>query len=166
MVTQIYNSDLTKELREGAKIQSSADATPSKLGDTVVPVMETNPKLLRPCNNFASGSRTTTANGVTFYTVPAGKKLQINTVYISNMSDVTADNTSIFISVVDGSITSTILEIKKLSTTAFNFSTGLSFPKPLEFSSGTLVKITNIFTVGASTTAYSITGILIDLSSQ
>ncbi len=42
----IYNSDVTKELRDGGKI-SLRDAIPNQLAEKVVPVMEVNPKFYK-----------------------------------------------------------------------------------------------------------------------
>jgi hypothetical protein len=48
-MAQIFNSELKKQLIDGAKLQTSKDVIPSQLADKVVPVMEVNPKLLKYC---------------------------------------------------------------------------------------------------------------------
>jgi hypothetical protein len=64
----IYNSDLTKELVAGAKLQQNKDLIPTQLAEKVVPVMEVNPALLRRCNVVAYKT-----GGGTIYTTPTDK---------------------------------------------------------------------------------------------
>lgn len=66
-MSQINNSDLTKELIQGAKINTSFDSVPNQIAEKVVPVMECNPKLLRRSktvfrSNTASGTVLTTSS--------------------------------------------------------------------------------------------------------
>lgn len=64
-MAQIYNSDLTKELLDGAKIQINRENIPNQLAEKVVPVMEVNPKAFRKINII----KTITGAG-TVYTTP------------------------------------------------------------------------------------------------
>lgn len=61
----IYNSDLTKELVDGAKIQVNRDSIPNQLAEKVVPTMETHPEILRKdiiiANFFATATNASTA---------------------------------------------------------------------------------------------------------
>jgi len=66
----INNSDLFKELKEGARIQQLSDVVPNQLGNQIIPVMEVNPKLMRRINVLARISAFGTA---TVYTTPANQ---------------------------------------------------------------------------------------------
>ena len=72
-MAEIHNSDLSKELRDGAKLQTSRDVIPSQLAEKVVPVMEVNPKLLRETNYILSSS----AGSATLDTTPTTKDTYI-----------------------------------------------------------------------------------------
>lgn len=69
MVT-IYNSQLTKELIEAARIQTGKEYPPSQIADKVVPVMEVNPKLLKICNIVKTATNQTINSNATIYTTP------------------------------------------------------------------------------------------------
>ena len=75
----IYNSQLTKELVAGAKIQTSKEQAPTQLAEKVVPVMEVNPKLLRVCNIVRS---TLLIAPTTLYTTPTDRDFYIVSAWI------------------------------------------------------------------------------------
>jgi len=76
----IYNSDLTKELVAGAKIQQSKELPPTQLAEKVVPVMEVNPKLLRVCNIVRSTQGIAPTN---VYTVPTNKDFYLVSAWVA-----------------------------------------------------------------------------------
>lgn len=59
-MAKIYNSDVTKELANNAGIQQSVDKTPNELAEKIVPVIETNPELLRKITILGASSSTVT----------------------------------------------------------------------------------------------------------
>jgi hypothetical protein len=71
MGAKIYNSNLTKQIIDGAKLQQSQGQIPNEIAEKVVPTMEVNPALLRVCNIVVGDVATSTSHGV--YTTPADK---------------------------------------------------------------------------------------------
>ena len=68
MVT-IYNTELFKELKDGAKIQQTRDIIPQTLAGQVVPVMEVNPKMLKNTKMVLNSGRTSTSGSSTLKTI-------------------------------------------------------------------------------------------------
>lgn len=88
----IYNSDLSKELREGAKLQVT-DRMPTELAEKVVPVMEVNPKLLRKCNVVKQNTNSTINSSVTVYSTPSNQDFYLCGFTISFINDATSQAT-------------------------------------------------------------------------
>lgn len=86
----IYNSDLTNQLRDGAKI-SLRDAIPNQIADKVVPTMEVNPKLFRRINVVEAAGRSA-ASSVAVYTTPVGKDFFLVSYQVAFIKDVTNDH--------------------------------------------------------------------------
>ena len=86
-MAQIHNSDLSKELREGAKIQLSFDNIPNQLAEKVVPVMEVNPKLLKYANIVKSATVNNTTT--TLYTTQDGRDFYLTAFMVGCDSTVT-----------------------------------------------------------------------------
>jgi len=158
----IYNSELTKQLLDGAKIQVNRDKFPNELAEKVIPTMEVNPKLLRYVNIAGLFSRTTSANAVAFYTVPAGKKLILTHLHFQNMSNVTADNTDMYITATIDGVAKVLIEKVKITLTATDFIVSTPISPAIELNPGSELKISNIFTAGASVSSYGFLGYLVD----
>lgn len=161
----IYNSDLSKELQNGARLQIR-DKCPTELAEKVVPVMEVNPKALRAITFVIDYSRSTTASGVTIFTTDANKRTFIKGISINNVSDAAADNTAILInSKIFGDSTSgtNILRLNKITLTAGSFEkVNLFDGQGVELQRNTTVTLSNVFTVGVSTTGVTIWGYTVD----
>lgn len=93
-MAKIFNSNLTKELVDGAKLQTAFDKVPSELAEKVVPVMEVNPKLLRKTNLVLNGSRTASGAAITLITPSSDKKTFITGIRLSVVKDATCDASS------------------------------------------------------------------------
>lgn len=148
----IYNSDLTKELVNGAKLQISRDKIPNEIAEKVVPVMEVNPNLLRNINIVESTSRTTSGTS-TIYTTPTNKNFFLCGIFLGGMADAAADSTSFTLSgtIKGGASGATLLSIPKLSLTAINFNQYVRFSYPILMQPNTAISITQTFAVGNST---------------
>jgi hypothetical protein len=91
----IYNSDLTKELIKGAKIQTGRDNVPSQIAEKVVPVMEVNPKLLKETDAGGAGYSLGSSTYVILYTTPStGKDFYLTDYTFSFVKDVACDTAS------------------------------------------------------------------------
>lgn len=97
-MAQIYNSDLTQELINGAKIQQNRDTVPNQIADKVVPVMEVNPKLLRRVNVIRHGYATNAATA-TIYTTPADQEFYLTECCLSWVKDAGSDATTAYLTV-------------------------------------------------------------------
>lgn len=82
----IYNSDLTKGIQQDAKIQIGKESVPNQLAEKVVPVMETNPRLLRPIEILVSKNGTSG----TLFTVPSDKDFYLCNAFISASNNAAA----------------------------------------------------------------------------
>lgn len=158
----IHNSELSKELTEGAKIQISRDKIPNELAEKVVPVMEVNPKLLRRAKGIATMDRTTTtaaSPGTSIVTLNQNKDTYITSIVFANSSDVNCDNTIIRIRATD-EFGSTIYLIRadKITLTATNSQIVANFDTPIKLQRGSVIYYLNAFTVGASITGITIFG--------
>ena len=154
-MTQINNSDLTKELIEGSRPLTCVDTIPNQLAEKVVPVMEVNPKLLKRTNFIAYAQATATGNLV-FATYPAtltGKKFYVTGIHFEMIKDVTCDQTTGVLSilancpVLTGSATITILTIPVIALTAQAVSKDIMFPEPLQIDPSTIAS-TGSYTAG------------------
>jgi hypothetical protein len=158
----IYNSDLTKELKDGIKIQQNRDVIPSQLADKVVPVMEVNPKLFRRSNicvqNVASNSAS-----ATIYTTPTDKDFYLVAVGISVSKDITATSTYSAIELtVDGGGTANVFNIAGLTLTPQSGAWSWALPVPIRIARGTTIKIVNSTNVGNVRSYGQIVGYTVD----
>jgi len=163
MGTKIYNSTLTKELIEGARIQSSTDAVPGELAEKVIPVMEVNPKMLRVCNIVKSTSATN-ATTATVYTTPTDKDFFLCSVELAVIKDVTSTSTvsGINVTTPEAGVATNILSISGITLTPQSDTTSLAFNTPILLKRGTGVQLTNATNVGNIRSDACITGYTVD----
>lgn len=67
----IYNSDLTKELTDVAKLQVGKEIIPNQIAEKVVPVIDVNPKHARRVNIVKKATVSGINTSVSIYDVPA-----------------------------------------------------------------------------------------------
>ena len=151
-MTQIYNSQLFKEIREGTKNQQLRDAIPSQLADKIVPVMEVNPKMLRR----VTISKTNNCNNATsaiIYTTPATQDFYLSSMTLSLIKDSTATSTATYITANINNVGQTILIILGFSVTAQQQSLVFSSPIPIKIDRGSNIMIyntTNVANISAT----------------
>lgn len=155
MGTKIYNSDLTREIREGAKIQTSSDPTPGELSEKVLAVMEVNPKLLRNTDFFTSRSESST--GGTMTTTPTDRDTFITTLMMSVQKDVTSTLTNYSVRCTVNGVVIQLGNMAFLSLTTANQTATITFPNPIKVDRGT--NITTTFTGGGTATHLGLTTI-------
>jgi len=157
----IYNSDLSKELTLGAKIQTGRDAIPNQLAEKVVPVMEVNPKLLRRATQLANLlGRTTTATGVTVMSAKTNQDVFITGLLVSNVQSAASDNVLIAITTTMDGAAKVIYRRVKATLTASNTHDYMEFNIPLKIDRGAAITFTLAFTAGTSTTDVIVFGYL------
>ena len=138
MGAKIYNSELTRELREGARLQTSVDPTPTEIAEKVVPVMEVNPKLLKIINAHKY-NEIATASGFNIMTTPIDKDFYLCNLDYSLIKDATSDMTSgtTYISAIINGETIRLCVFQTITLTAQQVYVNISFPFPIKIDRGT-----------------------------
>jgi hypothetical protein len=150
-MTTIHNSDLSKELREGAKIQISIDKIPTELAEKVVPVMEVNPKMLRYITHSYGDVKTTTGS-LSPLTFSSTKDTYLTNVNASFVKDATCDIASGSIAInaqPDGSGVVPLAQFSVLTTTAQSGVMNITLNPPMKMKRSSVLTITGTFTAGA-----------------
>lgn len=144
MGAKIYNSDLTKELIDGAKLQQQQGQIPQEIADKVIPVMEVNPKMLWCINKCVSGSLLDGASA-TLYTCPTDKDTYFVGGLITTAKDV--NSTSLFtrITIVPrgSTVAASILITRYEPLTAGQFSMAREFKFPILLERGSAILLTH-----------------------
>ena len=146
----INNSQLTRELIDGAKINIVADDVPSRLASAVVPVMETNPKLLNTTIVVKSTAFSNNASTV-IYTTDANKRFFITGCWLSFVKDVNATTTNISLNVIPKGNTTQFTQLIYFNTTTLTAERdgfGLTFPSPIELEKGSAISVISGTAVG------------------
>lgn len=136
---KITSSDLRKEVQEGASIQS-AEGLPTELGNTVIPVMEVNPKLLRRVN-FLKRAALSNAATASIFTAVSDRDTYITAASLTYSADVTATTTSVQIEIVVDGATIQILNFARVSLQVQNGEMCQSFVPPIKIDRGSAVII-------------------------
>lgn len=141
MGATIYNSDLTKALREGAKIQTAIDKTPSELADKVIATMEVNPDMLRYAHIVKAG--VATGGNVIVYTTPTDRDFYLTNAFmsISKIATDSNDNTSLLINPIDDSSVVAICVLPGTTLTAQTSEISQTFKHPIKLKRGTDITI-------------------------
>jgi hypothetical protein len=141
---RINNSELIKQVIEGAKINIASEQVPTQLAEKIVPVMEVNPNMLKITNVCKS-----TDTGGTLYTTPLNQDFYLTycnaSITLLDAGDklasvyVTAilDNDSGASSVVNSALAQTSALI-----TAANCTSSLSYPAPIKLKRGSVISVT------------------------
>lgn len=154
----IYNSDLTKNLVEGARIAVARDNIPNQLAEKVVPVMEVNPKLLRTLDvcKSATLNNATSANLIT---TPADMDFYLTSAAISFIKDATSTATTLNITYTDQFGTGqTALRVVCFTLTAENGQLAVTFPYPVKCARNSTIQITSDTNVANIRASGSISG--------
>lgn len=142
----IYNSDLSKELIDGAKIQISRDRIPNEIAEKVVPVMEVNPKLLRRADIILSANRVATGT-TTIYTTPAtGKDFYITDIGLSFSKDAACDMAigDVYIGATINGVVTTLCRLATLTLTAESKAVEQNFKYPIKVDRGTAINLSAV----------------------
>lgn len=162
-MAKIYNSDLSKELQAGAKIQINVDRVPDELAEKVVPVMEVNPKLLRRVTIMKRGLSTATGT-ITIYTTPADKDFYLTDFYISYFKDAACDNTSIIMTAAVDGASVELWGIRRPTLTADSDNISFNLNFPIKIDRNTTITLTGTFAVGVLQRQAGIFGYTDDVS--
>lgn len=156
----IYNSDLSKEILEGARVQLSRDKIPSEIAEKVVPVMEVNPKLLRRCD-FIETNSSTTSGTLTITTLPTDKDIFITGFNVNLIKDVANDGATgyLVLTVTQADFGAKgLIRIPIITATAQSFSLSETLREPIKLARGSTITLTGTFTAGVMVRTASIFG--------
>ena len=158
----IQNSDLTRELVQGAKIAQSYEQVPTQLAEKVVPFMEVNPKLLSIIN-IVKNNAAVNATTSTIYTTPPDRDFYLCTVSMSTIKDATSTSVvSQVLAFVDG-VNTVLLNIASITLTAQENCSSITFPLPIKIDKGTNITVTNSTNVANIRTNAVISGYTVDV---
>ena len=94
---QIHNSETVNEAVLVVGSQTGNELPPKTYSNTVVPVMELNPKILAPINEVGQYEGSTSNS--TVYTTPSKGKFYLTNVCLCSQSDATSTNTKTMVKV-------------------------------------------------------------------
>ena len=158
---QIQNADAINAIRDGARL-SLAEGFPTNLLPNIQPVLDMTPHFHKKINKVVSIlDRSTTATGVTIYSVPAGRKFYICGVYLNGSFAATSDATSVFLTGTIEGIPTDFYHLCKLtlvSSVILQTNPALFYPVPIIIDGGTNITFTSVFAVGAQTLTAQIYG--------
>jgi len=92
MGAKIYNSDLTKNLVDGARLMTGSEIVPSELAEKVIPVLDVTPDFHRIANIIVSGA-CSNVTSVTIYTTPVDRDFYLCSAQLSMIKDVNSTST-------------------------------------------------------------------------
>jgi len=162
-MAQIHNSDLSKEIVQGARLQQNRDIIPNQLAEKVVPVMEVNPTILKYCNVFVHGSTSATGS-MTVYTTPSDKDFYLCGVDMSYSKTAACD-------VASGYLTFTVapkegvtayLTFPVVTLTAEKDTKSVTFTRPILLRRNVALAFTGTYTAGNMYRNCSVWGYTID----
>lgn len=159
----IYNTELFKEIKDGAKIQQMTDAIPSQLQGTVVPVMEVNPKLLRK-TNFISGSTSSATGALSVITASTSVDTFITNLNVNLIKDATCDQATGVVSIActqDG-IGKTLIRIPVITLTAQVFNMEIGFMNPIKVDRGSVITFSTSYSVGVMVRSAQVQGFTLE----
>lgn len=162
-MVQNYNSDTSKELITAGRLQTAAQAVPMKIADTIVPVIECNPKMLRRLNIVKSNTASD-ATGAAIMTTSASMDFYISAIELSYTKDANATSILSTISAYINGASSTIAVLRYEPLTAGNASIALSFPFPIKIDRNTAINVTNSTNVASIDTTAIIYGYYDEIS--
>lgn len=147
----INNSDLKKEVIDGAKINIVVDDVPSELGKTVVPVLVANPK---PTVQTAIGTASD-STGTTFMTTDAIKRTFLVGYSIGIAKDIVSDSlySSIISTPVGKPSGNSYVRVRYEPITVGNINLAYTFPAPIELEKGASVRVENSTATGSIDTS-------------
>jgi hypothetical protein len=159
-MANINNTQLSKELIDGAKIQVSHDKIPTQLADKVVPVMEVNPKSFRRINVVKQTQNTGTT--ATIYTTPTDKDFYLVGYNLSLIKDVTATSVLTRLRAVIDGATVDIAQIMGITLTPQERTISNSFSVPIKLDRNTTLTVANSTNVANTNTGCSIIGYTVE----
>lgn len=152
----INNPETLKKIVMDAGIQTAYDSIPTRLANSVVPVIVANPK---PIVNIVKWIASVGTGTQTLYTTPTDKDFFLTNVIISAQADVNCDNTVYDVTATpDEGGAIILLRLPKITLTVFQDSISVVFPHPIKIARGTTITFGTTYTAGVSHAVAQIMG--------
>lgn len=164
METRIFNSSLTRELVDVAKIQTATDPIPSEIASKVVPVIDVNPKHAR-VTKFSSFVDRVVSGADVVYTSASNVDTYITNATISYSKDATCDvaNGVVIITFYVGGKKYYWGGLAISSLQAQNDSISIHFTNPILIDRGSVIDLnSNTYTVGTMSRAACVQGYTVE----
>lgn len=165
MVTKNNNSNLTKEIIDVGKIQSSTDFTPSEFAEKILYVCDVNPKHSR-ITNIVRNSAPATSGTVTVYTTPsgAGQEFYLTSIQLGMTKDATCDAAigSVQVTATIGGISRGLIGIPILTTTAQSHVISITYKDPIKIDSNVAIAVSGSYSLGLMARYVTLHGFQVD----
>ena len=131
------------------------------ISDQVAPIIQ--PVIeIKPFSNIVASTSRGSKGTSTIFTTPAEKDFYLTSVGMSAQFDATADNLVVEIRAAINGVTKTLIDIRKLTTTAITAQPFVSYDMPIKIDRGTTIIVQSVFTVGAGSFSGYITGYTVE----
>jgi len=160
-MTNVNNAQTIKELVKAGNLQVGFDEVPNKLANAIVPVIETNPRLLR-VGNIHRFNVATNALSATIYTTPANQDFYLTSIQCNYIKDASATSLASWVDAIIGGFRTRLIGFTTLTTTAGTDSSSISFPVPILIDRNTTILVNNNTNVGAVSCHACITGYTVE----
>ena len=151
----INNSQLTREIIEGAKIETAFDSVPNQIAEKVVPVMEVNPKMMRRTTIVKENSLVN-ALAVTIYTTNSTQDFYLTSAQLAGYKDNTSTTTLIrIVATINGAATA-ICGCGSVTLNAHSIVAPNQIINPIKIDRGSSIQIVSATNVGN----FSVDGII------
>lgn len=159
-MVDIQSKEVIDKMSDELKIQPAL-ALPRGLVNSIQPVYSVNPPKI--VNIVKQISRSTTGSP-TIFTTPSDRNFYLTSISFSATANSSADNTTYLVTAVpkNQSSSSTLLELRKTTLTAFNGNQFNNYPIPLLLEKGTAITMGSTFSAGTSVHSATITGYTTD----
>lgn len=139
-MVKINNTELTKGIVKNAKIEQGLEQVPDELASKVVPVMETNPQLLRTINVIKN------QNGAgTIYTTPTDKDFYLTSASLSVTGTGAVSGTGTITAFPKGQASTIMCAclVESVAGAADSNSNTITFPFPILLERGSVIAATS-----------------------
>jgi len=155
------NKDVLDRIIKELGLQSLAEKLPLDLMTTIQPVLISNPERIV---NVTRAIFKVTSGASTIFTTPTDRDFFLTYATLNVMADATADSTEYGMDIeLASGLGENVIEMNKLSLTAFQNSEGITFNPPVKLSRGSPIRIVQSFSVGASVIGGYIGGYTVDI---
>jgi len=159
-MTNVNNPQAIKELVSAANLQVGFDEVPSKLANSIVPVININPKQLRIAN-ISAFAASNASGAITIYSVPTTQDFYLTGIQYTLAKDVTCDMATgqAAVTIAINGKASRIIDVGIITLTAQQYSISREFNPPIKIDKGyVMATTTNAYTAGTCSRTINILG--------